>query len=304
MFKINFLSTIFFISFTIEAQIGNYNHFPTLKPFHILDDELRDISFALSMRVLESEYNGPLIRLRRANDDEEKDFHWGDNDKVDINAINAWRNGNDVFVHTWYDQSSLGRNAVQTEKTAQPQFFPEPIHPYFQGDGFDDYLIIDTANGLQDVTNAGNEATIIGIIKATVYSQNTFGVNIGGNRWSSHLNWNNNRGFFDPGPCCNDIRSFPNKKNKDKWAVYTFMKTNTNSIVRVSEEEKYDVPYSGGRCTLTEDFTIGWGNNGNINPQNQGHSTTGFLEFIMYRTDISEDQYLKIEKNSVDFWGL
>ena len=304
MFKLKFLSIIFFISYTIKAQIGNYNHFPSLKPFHILDDKLSDISFALSMRVLESEYNGPLIRLRRANDDEEKDFHWGDNDKVDINAINAWRNGNDVFVHTWYDQSSLGRNAVQTEKTAQPQFFPEPIRPYFKGDGVKDCLIVDTPNGIQDVTNAGNQGTIIGVIKVDTRNEFTFGVQRQLNRWSTHLNWGNGEAFFDPGQCCNSRRSFDNKDNKDVWQIYVFIKTDTNSIIRAGKEEKFNFIFTLGRSTLTDDFAIGWANNGNITPENQGHSTASFTEFIMYRTDISEDQYKKIEENSADFWGL
>ena len=304
MFKLKFLSILFFVSYTIKGQIGNYNHFPTLNPFHILDDKLKDISFALSMRVLESEYNGPLIRLRRANDDEEKDFYWGDNDKVDIDAINTWRNGNDVFVHTWYDQSNLGRNAVQNEKTAQPQFYPESKHPYLKGDGVNDYLIIDTVNGLQDVTNKGNEGTIIGIMNPTARKQNTFGVIKKIDRWMAHLNLGNKKGVFDPGICCNAKRVFNNKRKNGKWAVYTFVKTSSNSIVRVAKRKKFDTLYSGGRCTLTEDFTIGWANNGNTNSQDEGHSTTSFLEFIMYGTDISKDEYLKIEENSGDFWGL
>ena len=305
MLKLKISCVIFFTSYSIISQIGNYNHFPTLKPFHILDNGLRNISFALSMRILESEYDGPLIRLRRASDDEEKDFYWGDNNKVDVNAINAWRNGSDVFVHTWYDQSNLGRNAVQTEKTAQPQFFPEPIRPYFKGDGVKDYLIIDTPNGIQDVTNAGDQGTVIGVIKAAGKNDEyTFGVSVGHNRWSAHLNWGNGLNYFDPGRCCNGVRSYDNKINSDVWQVYVFIKTDTNSIIRTGKEEKINGEFTHLNCTLMLDFAIGWSNNGNINPENQGHSIASFTELIMYRTDINADQYKKIEENSADFWDL
>jgi len=209
---------ILYIPITIHGAIANYNHFPTLTPLHILDEKLTNISFAFSMRVLESDYNGPLIRLRRASDNSEKDFGWGDNDIVDVAAINAWRSGSNVYVHTWYDQSGLGRDAVQTISSKQPRFYADVAYPYFQGDGVDDYLTIDTPNGLQDVTHAGKEGTIISILQATNNNQYTFGVLYGTDRWSTHTNWSNGSIYFDPGICCNNPRSFSNNTNTNKCA--------------------------------------------------------------------------------------
>lgn len=271
-----------------------------MKPMHILDEKLTDISFAFSMRVLESDYNGPIIRLRRAGDNAEQDFGWGDDDIVDINAINTWRGGNNVFVHTWYDQSGLNRDAIQTNINQQPQFFPIINQPFFQGDGVDDYLIIDTPNGVQDVTNAGNQGTVITIAKASTKSQHSFGVLTNSDRWSSHINWSNNNLYFDPGICCNATRFFPNAGNLGLWEVYTFIKTNTNAIARSGGVQRFNGAHTTGRCTRTEDFAIGWANgNGTGN-----RSTTGFIEFIMYRTDIVASEYQEIEGNSIIFWGL
>lgn len=301
-----FFLTTSILLFTVfgYGQIVNYNHFPTLKPNHILDAELTNISFAFSMRVLESDYNGSLIRLRRASDNALQDFGWAPNDIVDINAINTWRAGSNVYVHTWYDQSGLGRNAVQTTNNRQPRFYPTAT-PYFAGDGTNDYLIIDTPNGVQDVTNAGDEGTVLAVMRATPKVQFTFGVNRVTyspkieNRWSSHINWSNHRAYFDPGICCNGTRDFYNNGHINVFRHYTFIKTPTHTIARRSGVQQFNALYNRGRCTLTLDFTIGWANGNDYK-----YATTGFTEFIMYRTDINATLYQKIENNSRTFWGL
>ncbi|CAM1372994.1 hypothetical protein [Tenacibaculum xiamenense] len=300
MFKIKLTCIVLFISYTISAQIGHYNHFPTMKPFHVLDDKLTNISFAFSMRVLESDYNGPLIRLRRASDNTLQDFSWGDNDIVDIDAINTWRGGSNVFVHTWYDQSGLGRNAVQTNNAQQPRFFPDTTRPHFQGDGTDDFLIVDTPNGIQDVTNAGDEGTVVTIARATTKSQHSFGVLTNRDRWSTHMNWSDNRVYFDPGICCNGTRWFSNAGNVNVWEIYTFIKTNTNAVARSGGTQRFNGVHTTGRCTRTEDFTICWANGNGTTRR----STTSFMELIMYRTDINATVYQDIEDNSITFWGI
>ncbi|MCF6244509.1 MAG: hypothetical protein L3J43_05680 [Sulfurovum sp.] len=298
----NFLYIIVYLFFSSigNAQISNYNHFPTLQPSHILDEKLTNISFAFSMRVLESDYNGPLVRLRRAIDNAERDFSWGDNDIVDVAAIDIWRNGSNVFIHTWYDQSGLGRDAVQNTNSQQPRFYPDATMPYFQGDGSNDHLTVDTPNGIQDVTNAGNEGTVLTIISATTKNQHTFGVLTYSDRWSTHLNWSNNGLYFDPGICCNNPRSFANSANANNWAHYTFIKTSTHAIARADGIEKFNGTHTTGRCTRTEDFAIGWA----TGDQPSNHATSKFNEMIMYKTDIAITEYQDIEENAMTFWGL
>lgn len=299
----NYLTSIIVFTLTTICSYGaiaTYNHFPTLKPSHILDERLTNVSFAFSMRVLESDYNGPLIRLRRDSDDLEKDFGWGDNDIIDSIAIDTWRAGSNVFVHTWYDQSSLGRDAVQTTKNMQPRFYPDLSKPYFAGDGTNDHLTVDTPNGIQDVTNAGNQGTVLLVINATTKQQHTFGVLTGADRWSTHVNWSNNNLYFDPGICCNNPRSFANGGNINVWKQYTFIKTSSNAITRLSGVEQFNGTHTTGRCTRTEDFAIGWAT-GN---ESGNHSTTSFMEFIMYKMDINTTQYEEIENNAITFWEL
>lgn len=298
----NYLSSLIVMSFFptgAYSQIANYNHFPTLQPSHILDEKLTNISFAFSMRVLRSDYTGPLIRLRKGGNTQQ-DFGWGDNDMVDVAAIDAWRNGANVYVHTWYDQSGLGRNAVQTRRNSQPQFYPDATRPYFKGDGTNDHLTIDTPNGIQDVTTNGNQGSILLVLNATRKSQHTFGVLTGSDRWSTHVNWNNNNLYFDPGICCNTTRFFANGGNVGVWEQYTFIKTSTNAVARAGGVEKFNGLHTTGRCTRTEDFAIGWA----TGDQSNNHSNTSFMELIMYQTDISSTEYKEIEDNAITFWGL
>jgi len=295
-----YLYIIIFVPLFGYAQMAEYNHFPAMKPSHILDEQLTNISFAFGMRVLESNYNGPLVRLRRDSDNAEQDFGWGDNDIVDVNAINAWRAGSNIYIHTWYDQSGVGRDAIQTDTSRQPRFYPDVTKPYFQGDGSDDHLTIDTLNGIQDVTNNGDEGTVLAVMQATSKSQHTFGVLTDSDRWSTHINWGNNNVYFDPGICCNDPRDFVNGNNVGQWIHYIFMKTNTHTIARANGIEKFNGTHTKGKCTRTEDFAIGWAT-GN---QEGYHATTKFLEFIMYRFDISSVQYTEIENNAMIFWSL
>lgn len=286
------------------SQIGNYNFFPTLQPQHILDEKLTNISFAYSMRVLESDYEGKLVELRRASDNKVETFGWGSNDIVDVAAINSWRGTSLVYIVTWYDQSKSGRNAVQTDPAKQPQFFPDAIMPYFKGDGVNDHLTV-TGGEIKFVTNNGKEGTIVATMKATDKINFSFGVrdkdNIG-NRWASHVSWSNNQLYFDPGACCNEAaRYIDNKANLDKWDTYSFIRAVNTSTIRSSLSKK--TTSFTGQCLIPNSdshFAIGFAT-GALSTE---YATTSFNEFIMYKTDIVLSQVEEIEANAKTFWGI
>ena len=212
-----------------NSQIVQYNQFPTKQPTHILDDRIEDISFAYSLRLLESDYDGPLIRLRRASDNAEMDFSCAANDRVDIAAIDTWRAGSNVFVTIWYDQSGMGRDAFQTNTALQPQFISDVTQPYFVGDGSNDRLIV--PESVQNLTENGKNGSVIGVFFATDRNDTAFGVLSGGERWLVHINWGDENCYFDPGYCCNGPRSFvnnlptnPNPGSLGIWDQYTFVR--------------------------------------------------------------------------------
>ncbi|MFS4494798.1 hypothetical protein [Maribacter sp. 2308TA10-17] len=301
---------------SISAQVENYNLFPSMAPSHLLDDKLEDISFAFGLRVLESDYNGPLIRLRRANDNSEMDFFCRDDDKVDIEAINTWRNGANVFVTRWYDQSGLGRDAFQTTTFRQPRFIPDATQPYWAGDG-NDVLIV--PENFQNLTESGKNGSVLGIFYATDRSQIPFGVISGGERWLVHINWNNEQCYFDPGYCCNNPRSFinnlpthpTNPGSLNAWDQYSFVRrdnpSNTNVdkvILRLKGVQKANGNFPNNQsCNLTFNFGLGSAISNSFNTPSQG-STTRFAEIIMYKVGLQDDQIDAIEQNQITFWNL
>lgn len=283
------------LSGTVFGQIANYNQYPTLHTYKSLDDKLDSISFAFSMRQLRTDYVGPILRLRRASDNAQKDFCKGFNDIVDIDSINLWRNGSNVFVTIWYDQSGLGRNAVQTNSTFQPRFIPDSARPYFFGDGANDRL--DVLTSIQTLTNAGVNGTISTVIYSTKRSQNSFGSLVGSNRWSAHINWSNDNLYFDPGICCNNPRNFVNPNNV--WRQYTFIRTTTRTIARRNNVQQFNGTHTNGRCTINNTFGILYANG-----HNGSYSTCRFSELIMYKYDIASSKYEALEKEQISFWNL
>ncbi|MEW7278063.1 arabinofuranosidase catalytic domain-containing protein [Aquimarina sp. 2201CG1-2-11] len=287
------------VSYIGFGQISQYNHFPTMMPSHILDEKLTNISFALSFRVLESDYNGPLVRLRRDSDNAQSDFGWADNDIVDIAAIDAWRGAANVFVVIWYDQSGQGRNAIQNTDAFQPQFITDPIRPYFFGDGNNDRLDINTS--IQILTNAGVNGSVLTVIYSTSKSQFAFGTRQPGNnpnRWSTHINWSNNQVYFDSGICCdNSVRYAANTNNE--WQQFSFIRENTIQTIRKNGIILRTGNYNNGRCTATNNFGILY-TNGN----NSQFATNRFTELIMYNMEITLADTLEIEESQTSFWNL
>ncbi len=281
------------------SQIAHYNQFPSLAPKHILDDKLTDISFAFSMRILESDYNGPLIRLRRNSDNQEQDFFCASNDIVDIAAINAWRGSDQVFVVTWYDQSGLGRNAIQNTENFQPEFITsDPTRPYFVGDGANDRLDVNTS--IQTLTNVGINGTVFITAYATDNNQFTFGTRQPGNntnRWSVHLNWTDDFVYFDSGICCDAVRRASNTNNE--WQQFSFVRANIVQSIRKNGTILVSGNYTNGRCTATNNFGILYSNGNNRN-----FADNRITELIMYRMEVTGDQLIETEENQINFWNI
>lgn len=279
--------------FEVFTQISNYNQFPTLF------DE--NINFVFSMRQVNLEYDGPLIRLRRSSDNAESDFSPASSGGLISNsAINSWRSGASVFVVRWYDQSGWGRDAIQPVNNRQPEFSPNNTRPYFAGDASNDFLYIPT--GFQELSDSGINATVLSVMYATTVNQFTFGVADSlspGNRWSGHINWSDNNVYFDPGVCCNSPRSFSNSANAGNWKHYTFMRTKDSTIARLNGVNQFAGLHANGRCSSNNFFRICHA--GNLSGE---FSNTRFMEFIMYNSNLNYSIISPIEQSAINFWGL
>lgn len=76
---------------------------------------------AYSVRRLRTDYTGPLLRVRRSNDNAEQDIGYDVNGRLDQSALTSFAGVNSAFVTTWYDQSGNARHVSQATTTAQPR---------------------------------------------------------------------------------------------------------------------------------------------------------------------------------------
>ncbi|RMB56096.1 hypothetical protein EAX61_15845 [Dokdonia sinensis] len=300
MRKITLLIFLFLTAASGFCQVGNYNQFPGITPNHTLDAKLENISFAYGLRLLESDYDGPFVRLRRASDNAQMDFGCNDVDMVDVDAINTWRAGSNVFVVTWYDQSGLGRHAQQPVLSRQPRFFPDPTNPYIVPENNSQYL--DTQTNIQIATNAGANATIVMVLRPVERVQYNFG-NFRNNaeRWTPHMNWTSGQVFFDPGFCCATNRSFANRAFTDQWSQYTLQRGTTSILIRRNNTTQVSGAFPNRRYTLNQNFFLLAANTGG-NPNLTSRSP--MAEFIMYNTDIALSIITEIEEDQIAFWDL
>jgi len=86
-------------------------------------DDYPNAAAAYSLRGLRIAYTGNLIRVRRSSDNAEQDIGYIDNNNrdLDVSALTSFCGASNGFVTTWYDQSTNGKNSVQTTAANQPQ---------------------------------------------------------------------------------------------------------------------------------------------------------------------------------------
>lgn len=319
-----FVILISFSSMTCFGQIGNYNTFPSLPPLHLLDNVnlLQDISFAYSMRLLESDHEAPLVRLRRESDDSERDFFCNQEDKVNVTEIDNWRGNSNVFVTIWYDQSGQNRDAIQTDLDRQPALITNPVTPYIQFDGTNDSLLVEGT--INEVVANGKNATITGVYWATNRADFGFGaINPANNRdrWITHFNWSDRFAYFDPGYCCNNPRRFRNDfptSNIDPgkleaWGQYTVIRRGdpTNAtidriIMKLDGVLKLngDFPNNIAFTRTTFPFAIGAYATNDSGSNTRGNANMRFAEIIAHREGKTDKFVNEIEQNQITFWRL
>ena len=82
-----------------------------------------DAAAAYSLRLLDTDYTGSAIRVRRASDNAEQDIGFDGNGDLDTTALASFCSGTDGFCKVWYDQSGNGVDAEQTTTGSQPKIY-------------------------------------------------------------------------------------------------------------------------------------------------------------------------------------
>jgi hypothetical protein len=141
----------------IENNINDYYNIYWNGDFAGLLDSFPSSAASYSLRNLDKDYLGPLVRVRRSNDNAEQDIfgdYYGNLDTASLKTFVG--TGNSGFVTVWYNQAdSAGifgtKNATQTTAANQPRIINAGIVERQNGkvsirlDGTNDGLIISTA---------------------------------------------------------------------------------------------------------------------------------------------------------------
>ena len=77
-------------------------------------------SLGLSLRLLDRNYTGFCIKVRRSSDNDELDIGFVNNE-LDTASLLTFAGSGDAFVTIWYDSSGLNDNAFQTSAGNQPK---------------------------------------------------------------------------------------------------------------------------------------------------------------------------------------
>lgn len=105
------------------VQLGNHAQFrngATFGSIPILNQLSVSSAAAYSLRLLNSNYTGNCIRVRRSSDNTELNIGFV-NGLLDFAKLLTFVGSGSGFITTWYDQSGNGRNAIQTVLSNQPR---------------------------------------------------------------------------------------------------------------------------------------------------------------------------------------
>ena len=78
---------------------------------------------AYSVRLLDKDYTGNCMRIRRDSDDAETDIGFDSSGDLDTASIASHCGSANGYVVTWYDQSGNSNNATQSTAGNQPQIY-------------------------------------------------------------------------------------------------------------------------------------------------------------------------------------
>jgi hypothetical protein len=164
----------------IENNINDYYNIYWNGDFAGLLDSFPSSAAAYSLRNLDKDYLGPLVRVRRSNDNAEQDIFGDYYGNLDTVGLKNFVGANSGFVTTWYDQSGNGRNASQTTAANQPRVVNAGTVDRRSGDislvydGSNDFLEAASTSGLTisptsfyAVSSRGNDADALRVVLST-----------------------------------------------------------------------------------------------------------------------------------------
>ena len=94
---------------------------PNSRKKFLLDDISAQAGAAYSSRRLSSNYEGPLLAVRRASDNAQRNIYYDSDGSLDVNDLMSFAgSANAVYIVIWYDQSGNSRDVTNPTAANQP----------------------------------------------------------------------------------------------------------------------------------------------------------------------------------------
>lgn len=251
-------------------------------------DEYPGAAAAYSLRLLNTDYTGDAVIVRRASDNATQNIGFVDGE-LDTGALNTFCSGTDGFVATWYDQSGNGNNAANTTASGQPKIFDsatgvildngkpamdfEPIK-FFTTTSVIDYETAFTVANLETVSNYSYLLYSTTGNKGIGYNVSAFGLffyNGTGTRLLTSQDTNQLLAFFD----------------------------NDGSTLKIAKNGESETTYSETTYSETVKFAFNY-----VARQFNGLDFKGLVQEIVVYTDSQLTNRTGIETNINDFYSI
>ena len=90
---------------------------------NLLLDTYTGAAAAYSVRLLDKDYSGSCMRIRRDSDDSETDIGFDSSGDLDTSAISTFAGSANAYCVTWYDQSGNSKNLSKSTQSYQPKIY-------------------------------------------------------------------------------------------------------------------------------------------------------------------------------------
>jgi hypothetical protein len=276
---------------------------------YVLDD-YPNAEASYSLRKLRSAYTGDAIRVRRNNDNAEQDIGFVNNELDTANLL-AFVGANNGFVTTWYDQSGNGRDATQSNASAQPKLVDAGVlltkngKPAISFDGVNDFL----RRGSTEILNTGNPFGIFIVLNEDAFPDNNGIFSISTNQTNCFWAFINVSSTRQPFTLVAPQSQYTFKGNssgrtlnQQLWGILFNGVDYTNNINYNFSVDGIDINSINAGSALptnTNDFRIGRGNSNYVGEYMVGK----WQEFIIYTSDQSSNR-VGIETNINDFYSI
>lgn len=233
-----------------QARLGWRNNVnPNLQ--ELMLDTYNNTTAAYSLRKLNSNYNGPAIRVIRSIDNLEQDIYFLNNE-LDVNSLSTFCFGFNGYITKWYDQSGNNYHAEQIVLNGQPQIY-DSINGIITTNGkyaikFNGQELTGTQFLINPIPNFTSTLSVFGVSKITNTGQNVYFGNYNDSSYGTGLGIVN--GAVRIQNINNTNRSYAGQIFTTNFALETFIRDISNNWTWYEQSVSKGTKSIGGEMNL------------------------------------------------------